>query len=376
MPLYRMDPLEIACGWLADDHLRIPRQAADPRPRVALDTILLRCLAKPPCLVAFSGGRDSSALLAATVAVARREQLPLPVAVTLAYPDAPEADEDGWQQQVLDHVGVTERVRLVVHDEHDAVGPIAAPLLRRHGQIWPPNVTPTWRMMDQARGGSLLTGEGGDEIFGIKRITPLTKLLRHHVHADRRLYPLAAHALAPRPLRRRSALRGGYRPPWVREAAWREMERRHSDDLAAMRLHAGRQTRQVAGHRGSRIGYETVRALGTEIGVDYVQPFLEPGFVAATAAAAGFWGWTSRTSTMRRLFGDLLPRAVIDRQSKATFNAAVFAGPTREFARGWTGAGVDPDLVDIEVLRQNWLSPAPHAPSMALLHQAWLATAA
>jgi len=43
--------------------------------------------------------------------------------------------------------------------------------------MWPPNVAPTWRMMDLARGGVLLTGEGGDEAFGLTRITPLTKVL-------------------------------------------------------------------------------------------------------------------------------------------------------------------------------------------------------
>lgn len=368
-----MDPLEIASGWLADDGPEaLP--STDATPRAALDTTLLRCLTRVPCLVAFSGGRDSSALLAAAVTVARREQLPAPVAITLDYPEVPDAEETAWQHQVLDHLGVTERVRIVVHDEHDAVGPVAVPLLRRHGQMWPPNVTPTWRMMDRARGGTLLTGEGGDEVFGIKRITPVTKLLRSHVRADRRLYPLAARALAPRRVRHRDALRQGYRPPWLRDTAWREMERRHAGDVAAQHLHAGRQTWQLATQRASRIGYDTVRTLGAEIDVDYVQPLLEPGFVAAVAAAAGPWGWTGRTSTMRRLFGDLLPGAVIGRQTKASFNGAVFAGHTRAFARAWDGTGVDEELVDPAVLREHWLSALPHAPSMALLHQAWLAT--
>jgi asparagine synthase (glutamine-hydrolysing) len=116
-----------------------------------------------------------------------------------------------------------------------------------------------------------------------------------------------------------------------------------------------------------------MRALGAEIGVTYSQPFLEPGFVAATAAEAGRWGWNGRTTTMRHLFDDLLPRAVLERSSKATFNGAVFARHTREFAHGWNGTGVDHDLVDPDVLRENWLSDLPHAPSMALLQQAWLA---
>lgn len=373
MTFYRMTPLEIACGWLAaGDPVPLP----DPpgaRPREVLDALLLDHLSRPPCLVAFSGGRDSSALLAAAVTAARREGLPQPVAITLTYPDSPDADEADWQRQVLDHLAVTERVRVVVHDEHDAVGPVAAPLLRRHGQIWPPNVAPTWRMMDHARGGSLLTGEGGDEVFGVKRVTALTKLLHTRTRADPRLVPLVARSLAPRPLRRRTALRECYRPPWLREPAWREVRLRCAEGDAAMALHAGRQTWQLATHRGSRIGQETLCALGDEIGVAYGQPFLDPAFVAATAEEAGFWGWTGRTTTMRHLFDDLLPRAVLERRTKATFNRAVFAGHTREFATGWDGAGVDTDLVDPGALRANWLSPLPHAPSMALLHQAWLA---
>jgi len=73
------------------------------------------------------------------------------------------------------------------------------------------------------------------------------------------------------------------------------------------------------------------------------------------------------------LFGDLLPRAVLERSTKAQFTNAVCTLHTRSFARQWNGAGVDTDLVDPEALRDNWLSDAPHAPTMALLQQAWLA---
>ena len=52
-------------------------------------------------------------------------------------------------------------------------------------------------MMDLARGGVLLTGEGGDEVFGIKRITPLTKVLAARGRVDRRVYAHLARAVAP-----------------------------------------------------------------------------------------------------------------------------------------------------------------------------------
>ena len=374
MSLYRMDPLEIAGGWVHGYDLDPVPPEPDASPRQVLDHILLRHLTRSPCMIAFSGGRDSSVLLAAAVATARREGLPLPIPITLTYPAAPDADEASWQRQVLDHLGITERVVLVVHDEHDPVGPVATRLLLRHGVMWPPNFAPTWRMMDHARGGVLLTGESGDEVFGLKRITPVTKVLKARGRADRRIYPYAARALAPAPLRRRAALQQRYRRFWLREPVGALLACRDADDVVAYKLHAGRHAWQFAARRCARRGYDTVRALGAEIDVDYLQTFGEPDFVAAVAAAAGFWGWTGRTATMRHLFGDLLPRAVLERSTKAIFTDAVFTDHTREFARRWDGDGVDAALVDPDALRDNWLSACPHAPTMGLLQQAWLAT--
>lgn len=373
MGLYRMDPLEIAGGWVGGyDPVAFP-PASPTSPRQVLDRLLVRHLTQSPCLVAFSGGRDSSVLLAAAVATARREGLPLPVPITLTYPGVSDTDETYWQRRVLDHLDVTERVVLSVHDEHDPLGSVATPLLLRHGLVWPPNFAPTWRMMDLARGGVLLTGEGGDEVFGIKRITPVTKTLKARGRVDPRIYSHALRALAPARVRRYAALRRRYRRPWLREPVEAMLAGRDAADEMAHALHAGRHAWQFATRRGTRRGCETIRILGSEIGVDYVQMFSEPDLVAAVAATAGFWGWTGRTAAMRSLFGDLLPRDVLERRTKAVFTNAVFTEHTREFARQWNGEGVDTDLVDPEALRENWLSEAPHAPSMALLQQAWLA---
>ncbi|PZS35500.1 MAG: hypothetical protein DLM61_01765 [Pseudonocardiales bacterium] len=369
-----MDPLEIAGGWL-NGYESVPLPP-NPRvsPREALDRIVSGYLARPPCLLAFSGGRDSSALLAVAVSVARREGLPLPIPITLHYPGAEGTDESSWQKLVLDHLRITDRVVLTVHEEHDPIGPVATPVLRRHGTLYPPNFAPTWRMMDLARGGVLLTGESGDEVFGIKRITPLTKVLRAHGHADPRLYPIALRALGPARLRRRAAFRDRYRRTWLREPVEAVLAARDVDDAAAYSLHAGRNAWQFTARRCVRRCYETMRTLGREIDVEYVQTFGEPDFVAALTYTAGFWGWTGRTATMRWLFGDLLPREVLERMTKAFFTHAVFTEHTRSFARGWDGSGVDTDLVDPEALRENWLSEIPHAPTMSLLQQAWLHT--
>jgi len=372
--LYRMDSLEIAGGWLngydPDPLPPYPRVS----PRQVLERIVSGYLSRPPCLLAFSGGRDSSALLAVAVSVARREGLPLPIPITLTYPAAAGTDESSWQRMVLDHLRLSERLVLTVHQEHDPLGPVATPVLRRHGTLWPPNFAPTWRMMNYARGGVLLTGESGDEVFGIKRITPLTKILAARGRVSPRLYPYVTRALAPAPLRRRTALRNRYYRSWLREPVEALLSARDADDAAAYSLHAGRHAWQFTTRRCVRRGYEMLRTLGREIDVEYVQTFGEPDFVTALAHAAGFWGWTGRTATMVRLFGDLLPRELLERSTKAYFTHAVFTEHTRSFARQWGGGGVDTDLVDPEALRENWLSESPHLPTMNLLQQAWLHT--
>jgi hypothetical protein len=100
----------------------------------------------------------------------------------------------------------------------------------------------------------------------------------------------------------------------------------------------------------------------------------KPEFVAAVARAARFWGWSGRPAAMTHLFGDLLPRAVMQRTSKATFGRAVFTERGREFAAQWNGSGVDPNLVGPDVLRDIWLSDQPDGGTMVLMQQAWLAS--
>lgn len=373
---YTMDPLEVAGGWVHGFDPEPRPIGSRDGPRQVLERILLNCLQRAPCVIAFSGGRDSSALLGTAMAVARREGLPPPVAATLTYPDLPETDETTWQHNALDHLGVPDRVQIRVDDEHDLLGPINAPLLRRHGSLWPPNLAPTWRLMDQARGGVLIIGECGDEVFGYQRITPLRRVIGTRGRCDRRLFPIAAMSLAPRGARRRMLLRSShrYQRTWLRPPVKAILERRDADDETSLSLHAGHSTWQYTHRRAVRLFLDTHRMLGRDIGVDYVAPFAEPDFVAAIARAAGFWGWHGRAAAMRDLFGDVLPGPVLRRTSKATFGRAVFTDLGREFAAQWDGSGVDPELVDPEALRRIWLSDQPDGGTMVLMQQAWLAS--
>jgi hypothetical protein len=106
----RISDFEFAAGWVpgyADD---APLDAEDVAltagPVQVLERLLLEALLEPPCIIGFSGGRDSSALLAVAVQVARREGLDLPVPVTKTYPDVPATDETDWQELVIRWLGV------------------------------------------------------------------------------------------------------------------------------------------------------------------------------------------------------------------------------------------------------------------------------
>ena len=101
---------------------------------------MLPALERPPCGVAFSGGRDSSLVLAVAVHVARREGLPEPIPITRVFPDVSESDEQLWQERVVRHLGLREWHRVTVHDELDVMGPHATAHLREHGIVWPPTI--------------------------------------------------------------------------------------------------------------------------------------------------------------------------------------------------------------------------------------------
>jgi asparagine synthase (glutamine-hydrolysing) len=127
--------------------------------------------------------------------------------------------------------------------------------------------------------------------------------------------------------------------------------------------------------RGSRAFEATLSTLAADVGAVVAHPFRDRGFVAALARAGGARGIGDRTTVMRALFSGDLPDDVLARWDKSHFALAYFRGHTREFARRWEGGGVDPTLVDPEVLRSAWLLKIVDARSALALQAAWLDSA-
>ena len=90
---------------------------------------ILPALLRPPCLVSFSGGRDSAAVLATATALARREGLPVPIPATNVFSSDQDADESSWQETLVRHLGLSDWIRIEHTDELDLIGPYAKQVL-------------------------------------------------------------------------------------------------------------------------------------------------------------------------------------------------------------------------------------------------------
>lgn len=374
----RPTPLEIAAGrMLGEDPAAPALPEVDPAltPLEALRESVLPALRRPPCLVTFSGGRDSSAVLAVAVEVARREGLPLPVPVTVRFSGAPGSSEPEWQEAVIGHLGLEEWLRLEVAEELDLVGPVAGRILRRHGLVYPVNASLFLLLLEQAAGGSLLTGIGGDSMLGGWLFWHPAEVLARRGRPRPGDLLLAGYALTPPPARRLVTRHRTQSLPWLRPDVQRLVAREQGDAAARAPLRWGDHLALCLRQRSLVGAVGTISLLADDAGALVAHPLIDPRFAAALARAGGWHGLGSRTSVMRALFGGLLPDELLSRSSKAQFLYVYFRAASREFARRFGGEGLDPDAFDVEALRATWLSLMPPGTSALPLQAAWLASA-
>lgn len=364
--------LDLAMGWpaglVAPGAASVPLGGADPLG--ALEDAVRAALARPPTAVAFSGGRDSSLVLTVAARVARREGLPAPVALTLRFPDDPAASESEWQHAVVRTLPEVEWARIVVDDELDVVGPIARAGLARHGVVWPFLAHANHLLHERVVGGTLLTGEGGDEVLGPRRGAVAAGVRRRRIRPSRAVARAIADDLAPAVVRaRRAARRAWDQSPWLREPARREAARRRARDERARPIRLGPAIEYDERRRARRLGARTIAAFAAEAGVVLRAPLLDPAFQGALAARGGRYGWVDRSDLLHDVFGDLLPAAVRRRPGKAEFLGSAFGPHSRALVDRWRGDLPDEldRLVDPERLRAVWRAPRPHPATLGLL---------
>jgi asparagine synthetase B (glutamine-hydrolysing) len=371
-----LSALEIAAGFplpLRRRPDRLVRSSVEPR--VAFGESLVPALGRPPCIVSFSGGRDSSLVLAIAVEVARREGLPLPVPVTVRFSADPASAEDEWQQLVIRHLGLDDWVRVDVADDLDCIGPAAQQILLRHGVLWPANVHFHLPQLERAKGGSVVTGVGGDEMFSLSGWARLRSVLGGKARPEPRDALRLAAAMSPRPVRRRITIaRNEVELEWLTRDAQREVIAALADEAGGEPVRWRQRFDWLSSLRYLEIGKRSLDLVARDWDVQMHHPFLASSFVSALALLSRSARFTDRTEALESLFAGLLPRGLESRSSKAVFADALWGSASREFVAGWDGSGVDPKQVDLRALRRRWqteLTPGPHS----LLQSLWLAQA-
>jgi asparagine synthetase B (glutamine-hydrolysing) len=369
--------LEIASGIiLGADSDEPPGLPIHRDPGAALDDVIRPALERPPCLVSFSGGRDSSAVLAAATDLARREGLRVPVPATIVV-RTKEADESSWQERVVRHLGLQDWVKIEIRDELDLVGPIASNVLRRHGLLWPCNVHFHAPLIAEATGGSLLTGIGGDELFSAAP-TRVSLLFAGRARPQLRDPLRIGFAFAPHRLRARVyARRLPMAFPWLR----RQAQRRLTADWGAQAAAEPRSWREQIHWwrrlRAFKVGMRSLQRLAGAADVHITHPLAAPEFAAALTQAATELGPENRIAAMKLAFGELLPSSVLERPTKAQFDAVFWNRHSRAFVAD-RSADCFPrevtDLLDLGVLQSLWSSRTPPPQTFTLLQAAWLAS--
>ncbi len=361
---WRPTPLEIASGLVMG-----PGTAATPEPDdagpladqpggplAALEAAVLPAVQRSPCVVSFSGGMDSSLVLGVATRVARRHGLPDPIPATWRFDDAPAAAESDWQDAAFAALGLREWSRLRAGDELDLIGPIAARLLRRYGVVYPPNLHLHLPIIELARGGSLLTGFGGDQIlsgWGRPRRTLGSRL------PDRARVRL-------RDIRRMNQL------PWLRPEISRMLQRqglvekRSQPEDVGSRMEWHRRRREVL------IAAAQFGEVAADHQVQAAHPLLDRSFHRALGGWSLPTGQVGRAQAMRRIGEDTLPSEIWQLRPKAHFTGVFVRSATTDFLRGWSADGEDTEWVDEAALRSMWQEPTVRVGSAMLLQQKWL----
>jgi hypothetical protein len=313
--------------------------------------------------------------------VARTDGLEAPIPMTVRFPGASAAEEAEWQALAVRHVGAPGWIQREFDDELDLVGPVAAGIMRRHGLPYPYNLHLLAPMMEEARGGTLVTGLGGDQALrpAGRELDTLARRRRPRPRDPLRI----AAGLAPASVRRARIRRGepDLTFPWLTAAANAELTRRWVHESARQPFWWDSALRHFWQSRFMQTTLRQIAGLAADIGAQVSHPLADPDFIAALAHDGGRTGFTSRTAAMKALFGADLPPDLVGRGSKASFDDALWNNYTRAFVDGLDESRLRRalerlelrDIVDARKLAEHWSEPSALANSFLLLQATWLA---
>ncbi|HEX8856804.1 MAG TPA: asparagine synthase-related protein [Thermoleophilaceae bacterium] len=353
-----LSELELACGLVfGSEPSATPLPAAGElgSPLVELARPLRRALERPPCLVAFSGGFDSSLVLSVARNVAVRQKLELPIPVTVRFARHLETQESIWQESVVFELGLSDWERLEVGEELELLGPWARRALHGAGPLWPPNAFMLLPLLDRASGGTLVTGIDGDAALGG---SPWRR----------------SAVLLPRAARRAVARRGVPHLGWLTADGRSEMVKAWVRDEGQQPVARDPWLRWYARSRHLAVMRDSFERVASLANARISHPLVDQRVLGAIAKRAGRRGFVTRQGAIDALFEGALPRALAARRGKATFSAPLWGHATRDVAAAMDLSGVPDGFVDRAALRAEWAKLRPDLRSAVLMQHVWLET--
>ncbi len=372
----RPDRLCLLFNWPFTTDL--PHEATPPEaPPVvrAIEEAIARSLTDDPVFVEFSGGLDSSLVLSLATRVCRRLDHDPPIPLSYRFPTE-ERDENHFQDFVARWLGLEGCHQVVdLAGRFDFVGSAAQKSLRRFGAVWPPNLAGRLAVWREFAPGTLLTGEGGDEVFGLHRAGQLRDAARAAARLRlARAWNVGRRFVGPRWWRQHAALaelRGEFDMPWLLPNTYEECLRSVARELADEPAGAVAWVEHYLHQPATRVIIHNMRAVGAAAGLAVQSPLMDPVVLVAASATPDF-GRATRNVQFARLFGDCLPPQVIRRHWKASLSDAFFGPATSAFARSWHGE-MDLGGLATDRLREHWATAeAIHPMTTLLLQHAWV----
>ncbi len=344
---------------------------------VLVDQIALR-LDDRPVYVQFSGGCDSSLVLSAAVVACDRTDHDAPVPLTFRYPLLPETDENDFQSLMLEFLKLGPGHREIVTTEFDLLGPAAQRGLNELGVVWPAPVVACSDVFRSIPPGLVLSGEGGDEVMGPRRIAGVFRaaemLRRGQLKATA---GNLAHAVGPSIVRRRAMLKGGGMVgEWIEAEEAKRFVRRIGETYGREPLRSSRYASYYAQLSSSTLALHQITAIMHWAGQQYCAPLMDPSFVAAVNDLTPDYDLRNRHRVLRRHFAEHLPVEILRRTDKRYMQSVYFNDHAREFARHWDGQ-IEDDAINGKLLKNHWLTANPHevwSQTFLLLQAVWLAS--
>ena len=247
-----------------------------------------RILGGGRCAVAFSGGRDSSALLACFLHVARRDGFEEPTAITARWPGNAAAEESEWQDHVARGLKVKRWEIITPGTDFDLLGPLATGLLRAFGLLWPAPAAVFLPMIDTVGDGTLVTGDGGDEVFGLWGLGRIWSKVKQGRGLRSAVRPVLGGALPDR-LRRLRALSGAEAyQSWLTPEAWTaQREVLAAEAVAVAPLWWPDYLHAVNSDRGLRVAERAYATICASRGGSLATPLKSPPFLFGAGSFRG-----------------------------------------------------------------------------------------